>query len=127
MGGWSAAWPTARRRLVKLVPQCATVLPTSSGGGLLLAHESTPVSRALLEQVPADHPDADELWPIWKSWGAAGRRGAVHAAQLDGALKHGVDSAWIREPVRSSPPRVDTIYGATCVILAPEHRWPRVC
>ena len=108
-------------------PKCATVLANEQVvDGCCWRHEDTPVEQRALEQwflkITAY---ADELlddmaqleggWPervltMQRNW--IGRsEGAEVDFHLDGT----------GEPIRVFTTRVDTIYGATCVILAPEH------
>ncbi|MEO8368459.1 MAG: leucine--tRNA ligase [Candidatus Solibacter sp.] len=116
-----------KRALVNWCTKCATVLANEQVvDGCCWRHEDTPVEQRALEQwfLKITHY-ADELlddmtgleggWPervltMQRNW--IGRsEGAEVDFHLDGT----------GEPIRVFTTRVDTIYGATCVILAPEH------
>ncbi|MFN7998595.1 MAG: leucine--tRNA ligase [Bryobacteraceae bacterium] len=116
-----------KEALVNWCPKCATVLANEQvvDGGCW-RHEDTPVEQRALEQWFLRITDyADELlqaigkleggWPervltMQRNW--IGRsEGAEIDFRLDGDEQH----------IRVFTTRVDTIYGATCVILAPEH------
>ena len=116
-----------KRALVNWCPRCATVLANEQVvEGCCWRHEDTPVEQRALEQwfLKITHY-ADELlddmaqleggWPervltMQRNW--IGRsEGAEIDFHLEGA----------GTPIRVFTTRVDTIYGATCVILAPEH------
>ncbi|MGI8745919.1 MAG: leucine--tRNA ligase [Bryobacteraceae bacterium] len=113
--------------LVNWCPQCATVLANEQVvDGCCWRHESTPVEQRELEQwflritQYADELLAaiDELeghWPervllMQRNW-----IGRSEGAEVDFRL------AGSGDPIRVFTTRIDTIYGATCVILAPEH------
>ena len=117
-----------KKALVNWCPECGTVLANEQVvEGCCWRHETTPVEQRALEQwfwkLTAY---ADELLrDINDEAGRplAGSR-AGHAAQLDravGRLGDRFPSGWLGEKIRVFTTRVDTIYGATCVILAPEH------
>ena len=95
--------------------------------GCCWRHETTPVEQRALEQWFCEITDyADELLDgHGEARGRLAGARADHAAQLDRPV--GRRPKWISvwrqtgEPIRVFTTRVDTIYGATCVILAPEH------
>jgi len=113
--------------LVNWCPECATVLANEQViDGCCWRHETTPVIQRELEQwflkITAY---ADELltdikkleggWPervltMQRNW-----IGRSEGTEVDFTM------AETGEKVRVFTTRVDTIYGATCVILAPEH------
>ncbi len=116
-----------KKALVNWCPECATVLANEQVvDGCCWRHENTPVEQRALEQwfwkITAY---ADELlrdtydkleggWPervlsMQRNW-----IGRSEGSEVDFALETG-------EKIRVFTTRVDTIYGATCVILAPEH------
>jgi leucyl-tRNA synthetase len=116
-----------KRALVNWCPRCATVLANEQVvEGCCWRHEETPVEQRALEQwFLRITKYADELlddmaqleggWPervltMQRNW-----IGRSYGAEADFKL----DSTG--EPIRVFTTRVDTIYGATCVILAPEH------
>ena len=117
-----------KKALVNWCPKCATVLANEQVvEGCCWRHEDTPVEQRALEQWFLKITDyADQLLDDMR---AAGRRlagaRAHHAAQLDRPLgrRRGRFSPgrYRRRPIRVFTTRVDTIFGATCVILAPEH------
>jgi leucyl-tRNA synthetase len=113
--------------LVNWCPQCATVLANEQVvEGCCWRHEDTPVEQRALAQWFLKITDyADRLlddmrkleggWPervltMQRNW-----IGRSEGAEID---FHLLDDA---QPIRVFTTRVDTIYGATCVILAPEH------
>ncbi len=116
-----------KRALVNWCPKCATVLANEQVvDGCCWRHEDTPVEQRALDQwflkITAY---ADELlddmaqleggWPervltMQRNW-----IGRSEGAEIDFTL------AGAGTPIRVFTTRVDTIYGATCVILAPEH------
>jgi leucyl-tRNA synthetase len=115
-----------KRALVNWCPKCCTVLANEQVvEGCCWRHEDTPVEQRALEQwfLKITHY-ADELlndiskleggWPervltMQRNW-----IGRSEGAEIDFKLESG-------EPIRVFTTRVDTIYGATCVIAAPEH------
>jgi leucyl-tRNA synthetase len=116
-----------KQALVNWCPECATVLANEQVvEGCCWRHESTPVQQRALEQwflritAYADQllADLDKLeggWPervitMQRNW-----IGRSEGAECDFRLEA------TGEPIRVFTTRVDTIYGATCVILAPEH------
>jgi leucyl-tRNA synthetase len=117
-----------KRALLNWCPECATVLANEQVvDGCCWRHETTPVEQRALEQWFWKITEyADELlrdtydkleggWPervlsMQRNW--IGRsEGSEIDFRLDGSEKR----------IRVFTTRVDTIYGATCVILAPEH------
>ncbi len=115
-----------KKALVNWCPKCCTVLANEQVvNGCCWRHEDTPVEQRALEQWFLRITDyADELlrdiagleggWPervltMQRNW-----IGRSEGSEIDFHLESG-------EPVRVFTTRVDTIYGATCVILAPEH------
>jgi leucyl-tRNA synthetase len=116
-----------KKALVNWCPKCATVLANEQVvDGCCWRHETTPVEQRALEQwflkttayadqLLADIAQLEGGWPdrvltMQRNW--IGRsEGAEIDFHLDGT----------GEPIRVFTTRVDTIYGATCVILAPEH------
>src|ERR1700693_3383817 len=116
-----------KRALVNWYNECGTVLPNEQVvDGCCWRHEGTPVEQRAIEQwFLRITKYADELltaigelkdgWPervllMQSNW--IGRSGG---AEIDFHLE-GAGS-----PIRVFTTRVDTIFGATCVILAPEH------
>ncbi len=112
---------------VNWCPQCATVLANEQVvEGCCWRHDSTPVEQRELEQwflritAYADEllRDTEKLeggWPervllMQRNW-----IGRSEGAEIDFRL------APDGEPIRIFTTRVDTIFGATCLILAPEH------
>jgi leucyl-tRNA synthetase len=129
-----------KKALVNWCPKCATVLANEQVvDGCCWRHEDTPVEQRALEQwflkitdyaeqLLADMAGLEGGWPervltmqrnwIGKSEGAEvdflWDQGPETGGQGPGAGGQG-------ERIRVFTTRVDTIYGATCVILAPEH------
>ena len=116
-----------KKALVNWCPKCATVLANEQVvEGCCWRHEDTPVEQRALEQWFLKITDyADQLlddmkgleggWPervltMQRNW-----IGRSEGAEIDFRL------AETGTPIRVFTTRVDTIYGATCVILAPEH------
>ncbi|MBZ5675877.1 MAG: leucine--tRNA ligase [Acidobacteriia bacterium] len=117
-----------KRALLNWCPECGTVLANEQViDGCCWRHESTPVEQRALEQwfwkitAYADEllRDIDEKleghWPdrvlaMQRNW-----IGRSEGSEIDFKLEG------TGEPIRVFTTRVDTIYGATCVILAPEH------
>ncbi len=117
-----------KRALLNWCPECGTVLANEQViDGCCWRHESTPVEQRALDQwflkITAY---ADELlrdinekleghWPdrvlaMQRNW-----IGRSEGSEIDFGLEGS------GEKIRVFTTRVDTIYGATCVILAPEH------
>ncbi len=117
-----------KKALVNWCPECGTVLANEQVvDGCCWRHETTPVEQRALEQWFWKITDyADELlrdineqleghWPdrvlsMQRNW-----IGRSEGSEIDFALEGS------NESIRVFTTRVDTIYGATCVILAPEH------
>src|SRR6201984_75189 len=116
-----------KNALVNWCPECGTVLANEQVvDGCCWRHESTPVEQRAIEQwflritEYADEllnaiKDLEEGWPervltMQRNW-----IGRSEGAEIDFHLE-GTGA-----PIRVFTTRVDTIYGATCVILAPEH------
>ncbi len=116
-----------KNALVNWCNECGTVLANEQVvDGCCWRHESTPVEQRAIEQwflritsyadeLLAATKELEEGWPervllMQRNW--IGRsEGAEIDFHLEGSGK----------PIRVFTTRVDTIYGATCVILAPEH------
>jgi leucyl-tRNA synthetase len=117
-----------KKAMVNWCPKCATVLANEQVvEGCCWRHEDTPVEQRALEQWFWKITDyADELlrdidtkladgWPervltMQRNW-----IGRSEGSEIDFTLEGSGDK------IRVFTTRVDTIYGATCVILAPEH------
>jgi leucyl-tRNA synthetase len=116
-----------KRALVNWCPKCCTVLANEQVvEGCCWRHDDTPVEQRALEQwflkitAYADEllsamAQLEEGWPervltMQRNW-----IGRSEGAEIDFKL------AETGEPIRVFTTRVDTIYGATCVIVAPEH------
>jgi len=114
-----------KKALVNWCPQCATVLANEQVvEGCCWRHETTPVEQRALEQwflkitqyadeLLADIAKLEGNWPervltMQRNW-----IGRSEGAEIDFGSDFG--------PIRVFTTRVDTIFGATCVILAPEH------
>ncbi|HYP04937.1 MAG TPA: leucine--tRNA ligase, partial [Bryobacteraceae bacterium] len=116
-----------RKALVNWCPECATVLANEQVvDGCCWRHETTPVEQRELEQwflritQYADEllADIDKLEHGWPERVLAMQRnwiGRSEGAEVDFALENSTDK------IRVFTTRIDTIYGATCVILAPGH------
>jgi leucyl-tRNA synthetase len=112
---------------VNWCPECATVLANEQVvDGCCWRHETTPVEQRDLEQwffritAYADEllDDVAELEGRWPERVLTMQRnwiGRSEGAEIDFRLED-PDT-----PIRVFTTRVDTIFGATCVILAPEH------
>jgi leucyl-tRNA synthetase len=116
-----------KNALVNWCNECGTVLANEQVvEGCCWRHESTPVEQRAIEQwflriteyaeeLLASIDELEEGWPervllMQRNW--IGRsEGAEIDFHLEGSGK----------PIRVFTTRVDTIFGATCVILAPEH------
>src|SRR5271157_5558333 len=116
-----------KKALVNWCPRCATVLANEQVvEGCCWRHEDTPVEQRALEQwflritnyadqLLDDIAQLEGGWPervltMQRNW-----IGRSYGAEADFKL------AATGEPIRVFTTRVDTIYGATCVVLAPEH------
>ncbi|MGH9473228.1 MAG: leucine--tRNA ligase, partial [Terriglobales bacterium] len=117
---------------VNWCPKCATVLANEQvAGGVCWRHEDTPVERRELEQWYLRITDyAEQLlsdlerlpeWPervrtMQRHWIGRSEGAEVDFAVLDGGSANG-------EALRVFTTRIDTIYGASALLLAPEHPW----
>ncbi|MEQ1945823.1 MAG: leucine--tRNA ligase [Bryobacteraceae bacterium] len=117
-----------KKAMVNWCPECATVLANEQViDGCCWRHETTPVEQRALEQWFWKITEyADELlrdiddklqhgWPervlsMQRNW-----IGRSEGSEVDFKVES------TGEAIRVFTTRVDTIYGATCVILAPEH------
>ncbi|HYP13734.1 MAG TPA: leucine--tRNA ligase [Bryobacteraceae bacterium] len=116
-----------RKALVNWCPECATVLANEQVvDGCCWRHETTPVEQRELEQwflritqyadeLLADTQKLEGGWPervltMQRNW-----IGRSEGAEVNFALNGS------NENIRVFTTRIDTIYGATCVILAPGH------
>jgi leucyl-tRNA synthetase len=116
-----------KEALVNWCPKCATVLANEQVvEGCCWRHEDTPVEQRALEQwflkitayadqLLDDMAQLEGGWPervltMQRNW-----IGRSEGAEIDFKLEGS------GEPIRVFTTRVDTIYGATCVIVAPEH------
>jgi len=114
-----------KKALVNWCPQCGTVLANEQVvNGCCWRHESTQVEQRALEQwffritqyadeLLADIAQLEGNWPervltMQRNW-----IGRSEGTEADFGSEFG--------PIRVFTTRVDTIFGATCVILAPEH------
>jgi leucyl-tRNA synthetase len=114
-----------KRALVNWCTECGTVLANEQVvNGCCWRHESTPVIQRALEQwflritayadqLLDDMKQLEGNWPervltMQRNW-----IGRSEGAEIDFAGPDG--------PLRVFTTRVDTIYGATCLIVAPEH------
>jgi leucyl-tRNA synthetase len=122
-----------KKAMVNWCPECGTVLANEQVvDGCCWRHETTPVEQRALEQWFWKITDyAEELlrdiddkleghWPdrvlsMQRNWIGRSEGSEIDFALEDGSA--GVSSA----KIRVFTTRVDTIYGATCVILALEH------
>ncbi len=116
-----------KESLVNWCPECATVLANEQVvDGCCWRHETTPVQQRSLEQwflkttayseeLLNDLKTLEDGWPervltMQRNW-----IGRSEGAEVDFTLEGS------SEKIRVFTTRVDTIYGATCLILAPEH------
>ena len=116
-----------KQALVNWCPECGTVLANEQVvDGCCWRHESTPVEQRAIEQwfLRITHyaqelldsiKDLEAGWPervllMQRNW-----IGRSEGAEIDFKLET------TGAPIRVFTTRVDTIYGATCLILAPEH------
>ena len=116
-----------KQALVNWCPECGTVLANEQVvDGCCWRHESTPVEQRAIEQwflritayadeLLAAIQDLEDGWPervliMQRNW-----IGRSEGAEVDFRLEE------TGAPIRVFTTRVDTIYGATCIILAPEH------
>jgi leucyl-tRNA synthetase len=116
-----------KEALLNWCPECATVLANEQVvNGCCWRHETTPVEQRALQQwflkitayadqLLEDMRQLDGGWPervlaMQRNW-----IGRSEGAEVDFGLKGSA------EKIRIFTTRIDTIYGATCIILAPEH------
>ncbi|HUP02822.1 MAG TPA: leucine--tRNA ligase, partial [Bryobacteraceae bacterium] len=116
-----------KQALLNWCPKCATVLANEQVvEGCCWRHEDTPVEQRAMaqwflkitdyaERLLNDMAKLEGGWPervltMQRNW-----IGRSEGAEID---FHLVDDA---RPIRVFTTRVDTIYGATCVLIAPEH------
>jgi leucyl-tRNA synthetase len=116
-----------KKALVNWCDECGTVLANEQVvDGCCWRHEGTPVEQRAIEQWFLRITSyADELlnaigeleagWPERVLLMQTNWIGRSEGAEIDFALEGS------GQPIRVFTTRVDTIYGATCVILAPEH------
>jgi leucyl-tRNA synthetase len=116
-----------KKALLNWCPECATVLANEQVvEGCCWRHETTPVEQREIEQwflritdyadeLLADIDKLREGWPERVLTMQTNWIGRSEGAEIDFRLET------TGEPIRVFTTRVDTIYGATCVILAPEH------
>ena len=126
---WKRGLAYRKKSYVNWCPECATVLANEQVvGGCCWRHEETPVTKKDLEQwffkttayvqeLLDDLKGLEGGWPervisMQRHW-----IGRSEGTEVDFTLE-GTD-----EKVRVFTTRVDTIFGATCVILAPQHPW----
>jgi leucyl-tRNA synthetase len=126
---WKKGLAYRKKSLVNWCPECATVLANEQVvNGCCWRHETTPVEQKELEQwffrttryveqLLADLSELEGGWPdrvvtMQRNW-----IGRSEGTEVDFTLE-GSD-----EKVRVFTTRVDTIFGATCVILSPRHPW----
>ncbi len=112
---------------VNWCPECATVLANEQVvNGCCWRHETTPVEQRALqqwflkitayaEQLLDDMKELEGGWPervlaMQRNW-----IGRSEGAEVDFTLEGS------GEKIRVFTTRIDTIYGATCLIIAPEH------
>ncbi|MGA2113938.1 MAG: leucine--tRNA ligase [Bryobacteraceae bacterium] len=117
-----------KKALLNWCPKCNTVLANEQVvEGCCWRHEDTPVEQRALQQwflkitayadqLLDDMATLQSGWPervltMQRNW-----IGRSEGAEIDFAL-----AGPSPRPIRVFTTRVDTIYGATCVILAPEH------
>jgi leucyl-tRNA synthetase len=117
-----------KNAMLNWCPECGTVLANEQVvDGCCWRHETTPVEQRALEQwfwkitAYADEllrDTYDKLEGHWPDRVLAMQRnwiGRSEGSEIDFKLEK------TGEPIRVFTTRADTIYGATCVILAPEH------
>ena len=120
-----------KESLVNWCPECATVLANEQVvDGCCWRHETIPVIQRSLEQwflrttafaeeLLADIASLEEGWPervliMQRNW-----IGKSEGTEVDFVLENSLENSDVK--IRIFTTRVDTIYGATCLILAPEH------
>ncbi len=116
-----------KEALLNWCPECGTVLANEQVvNGCCWRHETTPVEQRAMQQwflriteyadqLLEDMRALEDGWPervlaMQRNW-----IGRSEGAEVEFALEDGSDR------IRVFTTRVDTIYGATCLILAPEH------
>ena len=126
---WKKGLAYRKKSQVNWCPECATVLANEQVvNGCCWRHETTPVEQKELEQwffkttayVEELLRDLDQLEGGWPERVIAMQRnwiGRSEGTEVDFTLEGS------QEKVRVFTTRVDTIFGATCVILAPQHPW----
>lgn len=117
-----------KRALVNWCPLCATVLANEQVvDGCCWRHETQPVEQRALEQwflritAYADEllDDIKKLEGGWPDRVLAMQRNWI--GRSEGAEVDFATTARDGEKIRVFTTRIDTIYGATCLIVAPEH------
>lgn len=126
---WKKGLAYRKKSRVNWCNECGTVLANEQVvNDCCWRHETVPVEQkeldqwffkttAYADQLLEDLNEIEEGWPdrvvaMQRNW-----IGRSEGTEVDFQLE-GSD-----EKVRVFTTRVDTIFGATCVILAPEHRW----
>jgi len=116
-----------KEALLNWCPECATVLANEQVvNGCCWRHETTPVEQRAMQQwflkttayaaeLLDDMKQLEAGWPervlaMQRNW-----IGRSEGAEIDFALEGSADK------IRVFTTRIDTIYGTTCLILAPEH------
>jgi leucyl-tRNA synthetase len=116
-----------KEALLNWCPECGTVLANEQVvNGCCWRHETTPVEQRAMQQwflkttayaaeLLGDMKQLEGCWPervlaMQRNW-----IGRSEGAEVDFAVEGEA------EKIRIFTTRIDTIYGATCVILAPEH------
>ncbi|MGI8961774.1 MAG: leucine--tRNA ligase, partial [Bryobacteraceae bacterium] len=116
-----------KEALLNWCPQCGTVLANEQViNGCCWRHESTPVEQRAMQQwflrttsyaaeLLEDMRQLEEGWPervltMQRNW-----IGQSEGAEVDFTLEPSA------EKIRIFTTRIDTIYGATCLVLAPQH------
>ena len=116
-----------KEALLNWCPECGTVLANEQVvNGCCWRHETTPVEQRAMQQwflkttayaneLLDDMKQLEDGWPervltMQRNW-----IGQSEGAEVDFALENS------SERIRIFTTRIDTIYGATCVILAPQH------
>ncbi|MDQ2946563.1 MAG: leucine--tRNA ligase, partial [Acidobacteriota bacterium] len=116
-----------KEALLNWCSECATVLANEQVvNGCCWRHETTPVEQRAMQQwffkttayAPELLDDMKQLEGGWPERVLAMQRnwiGRSEGAEVDFALED------LAKKIRVFTTRIDTIYGATCLILAPEH------
>ena len=122
-----------KEALLNWCPECGTVLANEQVvNGCCWRHETTPVEQRAMQQwflktttYASELLDAmKQLEDGWPDRVLAMQRhwiGRSEGAEIDFALEASSDREASSESIRVFTTRVDTIYGATCLILAPAH------